>query len=344
MLGAIFHRTPPAMLRPLAAHIVNISGGKDSAATALLAADRGRDFALWMADTGNEHPATVEYANQVAAFLGKTLNVARADFAPQIARKREFVSVKWREQGVPEATVLRALAVLTPTGNPFLDLCIWKGRFPSRKAQFCTEFLKQKAIEDACVGPLLDAAPVVQWLGVRRDESLNRRNAPMFQRVSRLDKPHNMLLYRPIIHWTAQDVFAFAKSKGLPPNPLYKMGFGRVGCFPCINASKAELAQIGRVHSEVIERLLEWEAIVAAASKRGKATFFASDVTPEGAAIGTEARARGGMTGQESAAQLWPDARQVFDWAKTTRGGRQYDLLGVLQDGLSCSSQYGLCE
>lgn len=325
-------------------HIVNISGGKDSAATALLAADRGQPFELWMADTGNEHPVTVEYANEVGGFLGKTLNIAKADFTTQIARKREFVATKWREQGVPEATVLRALWVLQPTGNPFLDLCIWKGRFPSRKAQFCTEFLKQKAMEDACVGPALSAAPVAQWIGVRRDESLNRRNAPMFQRVKRLDKPHSMLLYRPIIHWTAADVFAFAKSKGLPPNPLYLKGFSRVGCFPCINANKAELAQIGRIHAEVIERLTEWEVIVAMASKRGKATFFAPDVTPEGAAIGTAARARGGMTVKESTAQHWPAAAQVFDWAKTTRGGRQYDLLGFADDGLSCSSQYGLCE
>jgi 3'-phosphoadenosine 5'-phosphosulfate sulfotransferase (PAPS reductase)/FAD synthetase len=325
-------------------HIVNISGGKDSAATALLAADRGQPFELWMADTGNEHPATVEHAHYLADFLGQPLNIARADFAPQLLRKREFVAVKWREQGVPEATVLRALWVLQPTGNPFLDLCIWKGRFPSRKAQFCTEFLKQKAMEDACVGPALESAPVAQWLGVRRDESLNRRNAPMFQRVRRLDKPFNMLLFRPIIHWTAADVFAFAKSKGLRPNPLYKMGFRRVGCFPCINASKAELAQIGRIHAEVIERLTEWEVVVAMASKRGKATFFASDVTPEGAAIGTAARARGGMTPEEIAAQHWPTVSQVFDWAKTTRGGKQYDLLGFADDGLSCSSQYGLCE
>lgn len=325
-------------------HVVNISGGKDSAACALLAADRGRPFELWMADTGNEHPATVSYAHDVAKFVGQPLNIARADFTAQIEKKRAYVREKWPEKGVPDEVVMRALYALQPTGNPFLDLCIWKGRFPSRKAQFCTEFLKQKAVEDAIVGPALESSPICQWLGVRRDESLNRRNAPMFQRVRRVDKPHNMLLFRPIIHWTAQDVFAFAKAKGLRPNPLYKLGFGRVGCFPCINASKGELAQIGRIFPEVVERLTEWEAIVAAASKRSKATFFASDVTPEGAAIGAAARAKGGLTPEESSATKWPDASQVFDWAKTSRGGRQYSLLGLADDGLSCSSQYGLCE
>jgi 3'-phosphoadenosine 5'-phosphosulfate sulfotransferase (PAPS reductase)/FAD synthetase len=327
-------------------HIVNISGGKDSAATALLAADRGKPFALWMADTDNEHPATVEYAEKLAEFLGKPLNKAKADFTPQIAGKRKYVAEKWALKGVDQATIDRALSVLQPTGNAFLDLCIWKGRFPSRKAQFCTEFLKQKAIEDACAAPLLASAPVVQWLGVRRDESLNRANAPMFQRVRRDDFPHDILLFRPIIHWTAQNVFSYAKTKGLPPNPLYLKGFGRVGCFPCINANKAELKLIGMHYPQVIEFLAEWEAIVSMASKRGKTTFFAADMTPDGADIGRRARKRGGLTPAESAMQKWPDVREVFRWAKTGRGGRQFDMLDLAfaDDGLSCSSQYGLCE
>lgn len=322
-------------------HVVNISGGKDSAAVALLAAESGRAFDLVMADTGNEHPATVEYAHHVANFVNKPLQIARADFADKLVARRAFVAANWRKHGVPEDRVLRALDILQPTGNPFLDLCLWKGRFPSRKAQFCTEWLKQKAVEDCVVGPILETAPVAQWLGVRRDESLNRRSAPMFQRIARKDKPHGILLYRPIIHWSAADVFSFAATKGLPPNPLYKMGFGRVGCFPCINASKAELRQIGTIAPDQIARLVEWERLVAEASKRGAATFFASDVTPEGAYLG---RTSHGATPEESAKLPWPRAAQVFDWAKTSRGGRQYNLFHATDDGLSCSSQYGLCE
>lgn len=187
------------------------------------------------------------------------------------------------------------------------------------------------------------AASSSGW-GVRRDESLNRRDAPMFQRVRMPGR--GMVLFRPIIHWTAQDVFSFAAAKGLPPNPLYLHGMSRVGCFPCINAGKAELKEIGRRFPEAVEKIMAWEKIVSSASKRQKSTFFAPDVTPEGAAIGRAARARGGLTAEESAATHWPDAATVFDWAKTTRGGRQYDLLDMAfaDDGLSCSSQYGLCE
>ena len=361
--------------QPRAQHIVNISGGKDSAACALLAAERGRHFRLVMADTGNEAPVTVEYAHQVAAFVGRPLEIVRADFSDKLAAKRAMVEAEWLAKGVPADRVARALEILHPTGNPFLDLCIWKGRFPSRKAQFCTDFLKSRAIEDGIVRPALEAGPVVQWLGVRRDESLNRRDAPVLQRVRRADAAHDIVFYRPIATWTAADVFAHLARRGLPPNPLYLQGMGRVGCFPCINAGKAELAEIGRRFPEAVEKLMAWEALVKDASKRGAATFFASDVTPEGAALGKrlkrQARAwvlrhhpdipettEDGKPSPAFAARLtarmaeisagapWPRADEVFTWARTDRGGRQFSLIEKIEAdaGLSCSSQYGLCE
>lgn len=354
-----------------AQHLVNISGGKDSATCALLAAERGRPFRLVMADTGNESSITLDYAHQVAEFVGQPLEIFRADFTDRIAAKRCFVADEWPKHGVPAARVERALAALVPTGIPFLDLCIWKGRFPSRKAQFCTEYLKSEAIQQGAVAPALDSSPVVQWIGVRRDESLNRRNAPMFQRVSVADRAHDMVLFRPIIHWTAENVFGFAAARGLPPNPLYLQGMGRVGCFPCINAGKNELREIARRYPEVADRIAQWEVDAAEASKRGAATFFAADVTPEGASLvrrikrqatwyvlrqqpqltepGREkelARAVALVAADLSAAAPWPRAREVFTWAKTDRGGRQFNLLehAFADDGLSCSSQYGLCE
>lgn len=332
-----------------AQHIVNISGGKDSAACALLAADRGKEFRLVMADTGNESPITVEYAHKVADFVGKPLEIARADFTDRLAGKRDFVARVWPTHGVPQDRVDRALAILVPTGNPFVDLCLWKGRFPSRKAQFCTEFLKSEAVWNSIVEPALEVSQVIQWLGVRRDESLNRRNAPMFQRVRQPKSSHDMMLYRPIIHWTAQNVFSFAASRGLPPNPLYLQGMGRVGCFPCINASKDELRAIGRRFPEAFDKIAEWECLVAEASKRGNATFFSPDVTPEGAALGKMIKAIPDPEDRRlaSAAAPWPNARTVAEWARTDRGGKQFNLLEytfAADEGLSCSSQYGLCE
>lgn len=324
-----------------AQHIVNISGGKDSTATYLLALERGRPFRAIMADTGHEAEQTIEYAQRLGERTGgPAVEFIRADFSASIETKRKFVEMKWREQGVPEDTVLRALAALQPTGIPFLDLCIWKGRFPSSKRRFCTEYLKERPVFDQVVGPALLAGRVVQWLGIRRDESPGRANAQMFQRV-RWDDRHDMLYYRPLIHWTVEDVFALHRKHGLEPNPLYLQGMGRVGCWPCIMARKAELAEIARRFPEAFERLVEWERIVAEASKRGAATFFAGDVTPEGARM-----AAAGISGARGGPQ-YPGAMAVAEWAKTDRGGRQFNLLTWLEDqdeGHECTSHFGLCE
>jgi hypothetical protein len=177
-----------------------------------------------------------------------------------------------------------------------------------------------------------------------------------------------MLFFRPIIHWTAANVFSFAEAHGMRHNPLYTQGMGRVGCFPCINENKAGLKQINARFPEAFEKLTEWEAMVADASKRGVATFFAPDVTPEGADLvrqlkfRTEAilrrdypadiagkdrkRAVSAIKNSLSAAMPWPNARAVSEWAQTGRGGRQFDMLDLAfaDDGVSCSSQYGLCE
>ena len=163
-------------------HIVNISGGKDSTACYLLAMERGRPFRAVMADTGHEHPMTVEYAMQLGARTGgPEVEIVRADFSRQMEGKRRFIEASWADHGVDQAAIEAAIAILQPTGNPFLDLCLWKGRFPSRMAQFCTEQLKRLPMDAQVVHPALLAGPVVQWLGVRRDESLNRRDAPLFQ-------------------------------------------------------------------------------------------------------------------------------------------------------------------
>lgn len=314
-------------------HIVNISGGKDSTATYLKALERGRPFRAVWADTGHEHPATVEYIDRLPDLTGgpKIERVA-ADFSDRIAKRRETIRIQWERDGVPDERIKGAMEVLQPTGNPFLDLCLWKGLFPSTKRKFCTEELKVKPIQAQVIAPALDAAPVVQWVGVRREESPSRANTPFFRRV-RWGNGRSLTYYAPLADWTWQDVFTLHDRHGIKPNPLYSHGANRVGCWPCIMCGKAELAMIGRTDPSAVEKLMEWERLVAQASKRGLATFFAADKTPRGAAMA-----------KEKAVGQYPRSDEVFDWARTSKRGhskenRQYDLMAEM-----CVSEYGLCE
>lgn len=220
----------------------------------------------------------------------------------------------------------RALANLYPSGNPFLDLCMWKGRFPSRKAQFCTEHLKRNMAVEYQMKLIDQGYTVVSWQGVRRDESLNRRDAKLFEKLD--DK---LYVYRPIVEWTAEDTFIYAATKNVEPNPLYKCGMGRVGCMPCINASKDEVKEIALRFPEHIDKIASWEKKVIACSKRGGASFFPA---PTG----------GKVVSNKLAHAKANDIYQVVEWSKTSRGGKQFSLLTALDEPTACASSYGLCE
>lgn len=317
-------------------HVVSVSGGKDSAATLLLAIERFGAHRVRgiFCDTGNEHEAVYEYLDYLERATGVAIARLKADFTGEIARKRMYIARDKRTRRGPDGRRVRwsnkakrrALAVLQPTGNPFLDLCLWKGRFPSRKAQFCTEELKRNMAVDYQLGLMAAGDTVVSWQGVRRDESHARKNAKKFERVG-----GGLYIFRPLVQWSAGDVFAYCASKNIEPNRLYKQGMGRVGCMPCINANKAELKQIGMRFSAHIERIADWERQVLAASKRGGASFIPAE--------------NGGKHVQNSLKHAQEnDIYSVIQWAQTSRGGRQFSLLTALEEANACSSSYGLCD
>ncbi|UPU47779.1 phosphoadenosine phosphosulfate reductase family protein [Xanthomonas translucens] len=251
-------------------HLVSVSGGKDSTATYLKAIESGRPFSAVFADTGNEHEITLEYVATLAQRTGgPSIETVRADLTSDLARHRAYILRVWPVQGIPQHVVDRAAALHEPSGNPFVDLCILKGRFPSRGAQFCTEELKVLPIIEQRVLPMLKSGPVLQWVGIRAEESENRAKQPIYNRHE-----SGSYLWRPIFDWKLKDVWAYHTRHGILPNPLYAMGFGRVGCFPCINCRKEELRLIADLAPEHIERIAEWEAIVAMVSKRQSATFL----------------------------------------------------------------------
>lgn len=210
-------------------HIVNVSGGKDSASCYMLAIMRGRPFRAVTADTGHENQITYDWINELPLRTGgPKVEVVKADFSERIAQKRVLVQSKWVADGVEDEIIQAALDVLHPTGVPFLDLCIWKGRFPSIKGQFCTEYLKAEPIFEQVFAPALALGGVVSWQGERREESPNRSKLPRNQRVKH-DGLSDLIIWRPILHWSADNTFALHNLFGLPPNPLYRLGMGRVG-------------------------------------------------------------------------------------------------------------------
>lgn len=305
-------------------HLVNVSGGKDSTATYLLAIESGRPFRAVFADTGNEHPATLEYVESLAARTGgPKVETVRADFSAALERHRAYILRVWPTQGISQSIVDEAAALHEPTGNPFLDLCISKGRFPSRMAQFCTEELKTIPITTQVVGPMLRNGQVLQWLGIRAEESGPRASQPRFNRHE-----SGSYLWRPIFRWPVAEVWRQHTRHGILPNPLYAQGMGRVGCMPCVNCAKGELRTIADRFPEHIERIAAWEDVVSRANKRRSATFFPAVTDP------TDVDRPG----------KYSRIHTIVEWSRTARGGRQFDLFFQQQRGGGCDSDMGLCE
>ena len=326
----LHNNTPPgpSYQEDEAIAVVSISGGKDSLATALLALERYGDsrVSLVHADTGHEHPLTERYVRDyLPGVLNKEIHIVKADFSDKILQKREIVKTKWVSDEVPDEVVRAALSVLQPTGIPFLDLCLWKGRFPSSRAQFCTRELKTVPLEKYLLMQKEKryGFQIESWQGVRRDESRNRSEAALWEIGD-----FGGWIHRPIIHWSAQDAFGIAKKHGVDPNPLYKLGLSRVGCMPCINARKNEIAEISRRWPDVIDRIDQWEKTVSGAARRGFSTFFSLE---SGDGRTPSEYFKGNTFGQ------------VILWSITSRGGRQLDIEQVVPPK-ECSSQYRLCE
>lgn len=269
--------------------IVSVSGGKDSTALYCWAIDQfGRDgFLAVFADTGHEHPVTYNYLRNLPEMAkGPAIEWVRADFADRLTRKG-----------------------IEPSGNPFLDMMLWKGRAPSTKAQFCTEHTKLRPIQ-TWLESIRGDSEVLMYTGIRAGESERRAKMPEREFMDLYDCD----AVRPLLRWTEAQVFEFLESKGVPPNPLYGAGFTRVGCFPCIHARKSELLNLPEWAWDKLE---DWE------TRLGRSWF------PAGLIPGV----------------FIPSISEVREWARTSRGGRQFDMFSEdAKDVPSCMSTWGQCE
>ena len=343
-------------------HYVSVSGGADSLATYLLALERGMPFRALGADVGNEDERWEDYVRSISRITGgPEVEIVRADFSDRFEERRAAIRRDWPNElrrkkhtnecrakpyaerktcgcpetvlpPVPDHLIEQACAVLYPTGNPFLDLCMLKGRFPGAKSRFCTEELKLVPIQELERVDLEAGRSIITWLGERAEESPGRAAKPTLEWFRWApDRMTRKALYRPIHSWTKDRCFEIAKRHGVPPNPLYLEGMNRVGCSTCIMATKDEIAEWSLRFPQHVAKIREWERIVSLTSRRGSATFFCAKTVP-----GTE-----------------PDRASIdkaVSWSQTGRGGRQYDMLLAAdrawadENGVHCKSSYGLCE
>lgn len=280
--------------------IVSFSGGKDSHACLVESVKKyGSDkVEAVFCDTGWEHQDTYEHITNVCASLEVKLTVLKS--------KYDMVS-----------------------------LAAYKKRFPSTKTRFCTSELKIKPMIDYVLS-LNESCIIIQ--GIRADESATRSKMDeecmyfksYFQANAKGKKEsyrrkdvltwcskYDASVLRPIFKWTAQRVIDCILEAGQTPNPLYYIGFSRVGCFPCIMCRHSEMREIMK-DEWALNRLLD-------AEKKIGRSFFPPDYIPKYACKNKK----------------YPMVEDVVKYISNKSNPDMFEPEG----GYSCMSMFhGLCE
>lgn len=208
----------------------------------------------------------------------------------------------------------------------FYELAKKKGRFPSVKSRFCTQELKIFPSQQYVLNLMRNGAKILLLTGVRASESKKRADLPEFE----WDSFYACDMYRPLLHWSLEDVWAMLEKYGIPRNPLYDYGVKRVGCLPCIMSRKSEIRMIAKNFPERIDMIRKAEF------ETGKiSTFYSRKYVP----LAHRSRKIVTASGQM---MLVPTIDDVVNWSKTARGGKNYDF--DFDEPMMCNSNLGMCE
>lgn len=212
------------------------------------------------------------------------------------------------------------------------DLVKKKGMFPSRKFRFCTEQLKVVPIREF-VADLIDrtGADPVSCVGIRAAESRSRAAMDMWDSGG----PVGLDTWRPIIEWGLEDVVNYHTKHNVTPCSLYlreNHPSSRVGCYPCIMSRKKEIFAVSEADSWRIDQIRELETEVQEAYiKRNP------DWKDQKWQLPTMFQGREYKNGERPMTPI----DKVVDWAKTTHGGNQYELIYTGEPGCR---MWGLCD
>jgi 3'-phosphoadenosine 5'-phosphosulfate sulfotransferase (PAPS reductase)/FAD synthetase len=292
--------------------VLSVSGGKDSTASILALREANIPARYVFADTGWELPPTYDYLGTLERLLGITID----------------------RVGVPGGMVAKIRH---------------RAGFASRMQRWCTRELKvfplqayHQAIRDT------EGLDTLSVTGMRAEESEERAKLAEYE----FDKRWGGYVWRPLLRWTVADVLAIHNRHNIPVNPLYKLGFSRVGCGPCGPYASKEDIRLWALHFpkrvdevEALERECVDSRVERNAERPGRyaypddATYFQARAVDHyenrlvdvNAAEREDALERGDVEATNALPVLMEsrrvpvyapmNVREIVAWSRTARGG-----------------------
>jgi phosphoadenosine phosphosulfate reductase len=215
-------------------YYVCISGGKDSTVIQQLCIMAGVKCQFYHNLTGLDHPETVYFLRREQKRLGDL--------------GYEFYIV--------------------PPEKRIFQLVKEKGMLPTRLVRYCCSILKERGGKDRFI-----------VTGVRRAESVKRNNTALVEQRVKTQKDKVILAndntdtrrsvehcvmqgkiaLNIIVDWSDEDVWEFISTYNVPYNPLYDMGYKRVGCIGCpMSTRKREELEANPKYKAMWMRMCEY--------------------------------------------------------------------------------------
>lgn len=295
--------------------LVAFSGGKDSHASLIWAVNKygTKSVTAVFCDTQWEHFLLYPFIKEVCEKLNVPLVILRAQLS-------------------------------------FLELAKKKKRFPSTKAKFCTEKLKVEPMIDYVLTQLETENYLLVVQGIRKDESLTRskmeahcqyfkyyftpygydkKGRPKYfsyrkKDVVRLEALSKVDIERPVFDNTANEVIDMIMQANHRPMPLYFIGVGRVGCFPCIMVKHYEVWCMLESEPDYTQRVIDSEREVGH-------SFFPPDYIP-----------KKWHNQKNEKGDSWATAERVFEYIRMKNS--QGKLYKEETEGRSCMTAFNICE
>lgn len=218
-------------------YLVGYSGGADSQVALDLALKKYDDIEIIFIDTSIEFPETHQTVFETAKFYGLDIRFLRAGKTfEEYLESFGGMYPSWRRRWCQDRLKERPL-------KRYINSLIRRGlRQPEHD-------MAGGSSQQGCSSP-----PITVIDGIRYDESAARKKRSPLEphRSGKWDIEHI------VFDWTKDQIFEYIRTHNLPLNPLYAMGYSRVGCWFCPYTPKAENALLRKTHPDLYRKAEEW--------------------------------------------------------------------------------------